>query len=848
MRPLPPRRSGRRFWAALLCAVALTSCEGDPVKRRVYSIEVGAPSPVLRPGYRMRLEATPFGADGEPVEATIVWQSLSPLLASVDATGQVLAKLPGTAVIRVIVEQVTADISIDLVNPPTALLALPQDSVELFLPNGSLVLLPTVADSDGVPIVGAPLEWSSSASRIVSVGSTGEIVGQAAGLEYVFVEHNGLRDSTLVAVSATGGENTPSILTISPSIVVPGQPVTIDGGLFVVGASNNSVLVDGLPMTVLSASRSQIVAVLPAGAPCGATGGVQMQVSNQHGIGTAPVTLQTAPQRLLEVGEAFLVTSAGAAACNELTLDGGEYLISISHTARALGSGTVSVQMTGHIAPGATTSGVIAEEPLGVAEARAPGAARARDPARERALRAHGELLEDARTAVAQARGRTEGRTGAEAQLQVPPVNGVTAMRVPNIDQPNFCSEYHAIGVRTVYSGPHIAILEDTTAALARNVDATIAALGAEVEALMWPIASRFGNPLVMDDRLDDNDQVVLVLTPRMNTMRGGDLTGLTVTCDFFARTVFAASNVGEMIYLQVPTTADPGFAPGTLEHWRFNIRSVIVHELKHVASFGERIIRSQPLEEIWLEEATARHAEELYAREIYGLEQNGDAMFASSVRCEIREFGTPIGCDDEPRMLRSHLDALWDYLIAPAARSPLGATDAGDVSYYGSAWALTRWAIDQGSTSENNVLSGLTLSGQSGVANLEGRIGLPWEVIVPFWSLAMLTDGGADSVASPQLKFGSWNLSDLFLGLCSTLGPCLGGEASPSRYGRAHPARPLIRPVGEFGITTAPIQPGGFVALRLTGNVSSGRQLLELRGTAGPLPASVRLAIVRVN
>jgi hypothetical protein len=118
----------------------------------------------------------------------------------------------------------------------------------------------------------------------------------------------------------------------------------------------------------------------------------------------------------------------------------------------------------------------------------------------------------------------------------------------------------------------------------------------------------------------------------------------------------------------------------------------------------------------------------------------------------------------------------------------------------------------------------------------------------VPLWSLAMLTDGTADSVGSAQLAFPSWNLADLFSGMCDVLGPCLGGTTTPSRDGRAHPSRPILRPVGEFALTTAPIQPGGFVALRLIGTVSTNRQLIELRGTAGALPASVRLAILRVN
>src|SRR5438093_11826416 len=61
-----------------------------------------------------------------------------------------------------------------------------------------------------------------------------------------------------------------SIIHFSPQIASHGQPITIRGTGFSVIGSENRVLFNDVPATVLSADPTQVVAVVPVGATSGA--------------------------------------------------------------------------------------------------------------------------------------------------------------------------------------------------------------------------------------------------------------------------------------------------------------------------------------------------------------------------------------------------------------------------------------------------------------------------------------------------------------------------------------------------------------------------------------------------
>ncbi|WKW12669.1 IPT/TIG domain-containing protein [Pseudogemmatithrix spongiicola] len=791
----------------------------------------------MRPGQQRLARAVATGFGGEIVDAPVVWRSLTPTTLAVSAAGQLLALAPGVGVVRAAVGSVVRDREIQLVNPPAVAFIVEPESLALRLPGPSVVPSVIPLDVFGEPIIGAALRWSSDAPRIATVSPTGSVTPVAVGASTLRVELDAVSRDLMVRVDAAGGASAPSIDSVVPSTIVTGAPFTVYGTRLTAGGLSSGLAVDGFAAQVLTSASTQITALVPStAAACVPSGEAAVQVSTADGIGAHPVRIALAPRRTPALGSAVLLLSAAEAACVELPASG-RYLVNVLHAARAVGAGSIALSVDHR-------SGREAPSTLQFASGPVPSSGQ----------HAHLALLERNRAFAAHDGAPEAPRVGVRASLQLPPLGGFAAVRVPDLDDPRLCVGFRAIGARTVYDGTRIAILEDTTSligdrpSLAGQMDAAIAALGSEIDLTIWPLIERFGNPLVMDDRLDANGKVVVVLTPTLNAMRGGAIMGAVVSCDFFPRAAAPASNVGEMLYLQVPDVRAHPDPVEALRVWRAAVRGTIAHELKHVVGFAERIARGQLLEESWLEEATARHAEELYTRALTGLTSTSDAAYAS-IRCEARAALGDGSCQDTPVLMRPALAGLYRFLDARGARSPLGSVASGDDSYYGSGWSLLRFAMDHAAIDEASFTRALSVNGQSGIANLEARSGRSWDELLARWSLAVVTDGRAAGAAvEPTLRLKGWALGDLFEGFCGDLGACGGSGGVNDVFGRADPVRRTAL-AGNVTVDLAELAPGGFATFELAPSTAGSTRLLRLRGLGGaPLPSTARVALLRVE
>lgn len=788
-------------------------------------------SDTLRPGVMLQATAVALNSAGEVVDVPISWQSLTPTTLGVETNGAIQALAPGIGIVRASVGAIAADRQLQLVNPPAVTIVPTVDSLTLELPGAAAQLGATPFDSNGTAIVGAPLTWEVNAPRIATVSQLGLVTPVAVGSATVRVVADGVAREIALRVTPAVSATAPVIASISPLLIGPGTPFTIRGARLQPTGAGTSVFVDGHSAQILTATDSLITAILSQSTlPCEPSATVAVQVSATGGVAAAGARLELAPQRTPAVGEALILADVGDLRCLELPGEG-RYLVSVLNTARALGAGALHLTFDAR-------SGLATPVSL-----HAPSVQRARAPS------AHTTILEASRRAVAE-----RGGAMSLPELQVAPLGELTPLRVPNLDAPNICTTYRPIFARTVYAGTHVYIVEDTASVLGTTplltgaMDAELQALGAEVDQVIWPIISRFGNPLVMDSRLDANNRIVIVVTPQLNEMQGGAVLAAVVTCDFYARAQFAASNVGEMLYLKVPTMTGELDAATAIARWRHAVRGTLAHELKHVVSFAEHIVRNLPLEETWLEEATAQHAEELFTRAITGATATGNTAYPT-IRCEILAAQGDGTCAGTPALMKPTVDGLWDFLNASALRSPLGATAQDDYSYYGSSWSLLRWAMDHASTPEATFTQQLTLSAQTGVANLEARAGRSWEQMLARWSLSLATDGRVGiAPLDATLQYPSWNLGSIFAGLCEDLGPCGAGLATGTRYTREHPAQPLA-PAGDFTLSIAQLAPAGFQLVEVSPSAPGTRRFIRLAGAKGaPPPSTARLAILRIH
>ena len=824
----------------------------------VASVEITLPSTELRPGFWITASANVLDKNGEPLDYVVRWRSLTPqTLRVTDAEqGIVLGLAPGEGRLRASVGRVSSTVSLTLVNPPIARLVLAQDTLRLVLPGGDEQLTYTVRDSEDIAIIEPGLEWESSAPRIASVSVNGRVSAEAAGVARVIVHGGALADTVVVIVAPVPSPNAPVIGASAPTLAVPGQSIVVSGDRFSSSPSGNTVHIDGVPVAVTAASPQQLTLALPPASQfgCAPTGMATLQVRTSAGIGTGTVELQVATQRALSPGQSLIMSTGVDTRCIELAPATARYLVTVQNSGRSLGALAQGLTLGGALtlpvglvaAGGAVTGGAVAVQP----------ARSVRETPAARRLRAHSRVLNSVLQMpppVPPTRPMPEAR----ASLALPPAGSIHTIRVPNLESAtDMCgSTYKEIGARAVAIGERVIILEDTVPSvngkptLQGTMDAQYAMLAAEFDAVVWPIALKFGNPLVMDGQLDRNQRVVIVFTPRMNQFFDGALLAATTTCDLSPRAVRPSSNFGEYIYAQVPTNPAATNEPGTRTQWLADIRATIAHETKHIVSYSERFARAWPLEHDWLEEAGGRVAEELFARAVYGTQQSANHDYTATLACEATLGAPSPRCPGQPRAMLPHFDALWDFLDAPNTRSPLGPVAAGDVSYYGSAWSLLRWMLDHAGTPEQALLQELTVNQATGVANLEARFGREWSELLAEWSMALATDDlPGVSAQSARLSFLSWNLPSIFAGLCADLGPCANPATTPSYYPRAQPLQPHRVSPGDFAVEFKSVAPGGFGAIEVIGTPTA-RQLLSLRGYRGAaLPAEARLAIIRIE
>lgn len=745
-----------------------------------------------------------------------------------------------------------------------ARITVPVDTFRLSMLGDSTALEGSVFDRFGNAVT-TPVSWRlespSDAVELVMGGAV--VVARGRGVATLVASADAAVARAVVRVAPAA----PRPLRIEGDTVVPGVPFVITGESFSVDASAVRVDVNGVRATVIASSRTRIEAVTNFTSPtCSATERVQFRVTIAGVSGETDATLRTATRLSLAKGESAALLDAQSARCVELAAPAGgpnaRYIVAVLNTNQAASS-TASFELRakasgvlagvaaravdtraaadGVSADGVTAYGVIAQgvtangvkSPSPKSNSALPAALKAASME----TRAHANHMERERALVTRAGSPRSAWVAAAVTRQ--PSDQAEPRRVGDIvtvrtfyDQ---CTTGRDVRARVVYAGSKSVVLEDLAAPKAGTMDATYRAIGDEFDRVQYPILTdNLGDPLAMNGTLRGDGRVTMFFTRYVNDSVTG-IAGYVSACNFYPRSIFAASNESEIFYARVPAANE------SAADWRRAMRSTVIHEAKHLASFAERISRGGVFEESWLEEATARVAEELYSRTFAGGGAwKGKTGYSSSVRCEVYQ------CDDRPVLMWKHFSALHAWETRVDELTPIGAATSGDFSYYASGWSLVRWAADQYAASEGEWLKALVKGGaqasESGLRNLASRTGTNAETMLADWALATAVSNEAGVVVPKrkELTMPSWDVADVMGGLART-------------YPGMFYAQPLKVRGYTFGSVVVGVQALRAYSASYFSFAGSGEgvsQVVELaaRGGGGGVPAGLRVAVVRVE
>ncbi|MBB4637390.1 IPT/TIG domain-containing protein [Longimicrobium terrae] len=840
--------------------LAVFTCRAQIADRRVecFADDQGGARLSLSPGTGPAAVAHTIGGEGQYARLAFANITATDAALELDATVQNLSDQPMSTG--------------DGATPGDAGLQVFLHTLPVASPSGSV----TPGNADGTGDFTGPgqpyFQYAGAALGPDGILAPGEV---SAARRWVFTLSGGVTSFTFQAYVRTETPEAdirtvaPQVSEVSASTLVPGDTITLTGENFSSAPAGNTVRIGGAAAPVTGASATQLSVIVP----CISSGtvGIDVQAGGLRGVAVARPLRVT--QRALEVGESVVISDYARVGCNELTPTGRQtrYTVAVFSNSTVPGSNSPAAFSSDPAvppadalpaavaAPGFTLDGYLAEAAV------------------RRAEQAHGELLEKNRAAYEQLYPRFRAdprmRPRRDAIAPAPPAPSRT-FRVSNVVG-SVCNSYYVVSATRVYYDGKLAIYEDdaTPAAFkaANNPEMAVnyRKIGDQFNNDMEPVLrENFGDVLRRDAVTDNNGVLIALFSPRVNAY--ATLAGFVVACDQFPNDDTrdppvggpytgtgrnGASNFGEFFYAYQPVVPGPGYAGNTAESWYSTIRSTFIHEAKHVASNAARIANGAAGSQAsWLEEGTARHAEELWMRNVVDrVAWKGDTGFGSAanpvnIYCDLRRAGSPECAANRrrpARLMLRHFTSLYTQMYATNARllSPFGATEA-DISsvWYGISWSLVRYAIDRYGTSDAAFLTAVNQSTATGPAALTAVAGAPLDEILGGWALALAADNEPDLANPPAaIQFPTWNLRSIFAGMST--------DPNASGFPLAYPLVPEPRSFGAFttpAITT--LRGGGVLWYGLSGEQTQP-QLLTLEGIGGaPLPAAVRMAIVRVQ
>lgn len=705
-------------------------------------------------------------------------------------------------------------------------------------------------DANGNVLGGRAVAWSSNTPGVASVSTSGLVTGLAVGASTITATVENITGSSAITTL-----NAPQISAVNPTTLVPGTLATLTGTSFDPVPANDTVTVQGVVAVISTVTATQISFFVP----CVASGTVGVRVRTRVGASALQNATLAGAIRTIALGQAYISPDAASTGCTELALAAtpARYLVAVFSNAtnqNALTDFDIAGNGVG-LVPDTRPSLVRAlpeMAPRGEVIVD-PNAAQVR-----RAEAAHLAFLERERQWYATARPR--GIT-MQSRVAVAPRPAVALG-----DTRNFfftfsggCNDStQVVSAKAIYVGSKAIVWEDASNSLQSSVLPALLSnytrLGAQFDAEQYRSDSLyFGDPLRRDAVTDNDGHVQMVFTQRLNATGAA---AYVTACDQFARAPsFSGSNFGEVFYGFVPSVATPSVSNiNAVDGWFAFMGRTVVHEVKHIVSTAARVANNAPaFEESWLEEGTARMAEEMWVRtKIHNAAWKGNTGFGTAASnglfCDFTLADATCLANDATHRptwgLRRQFDELLPKLQQPWNWSLFGdgTAQSGSV-YYQTTWSLVRYTIDRYAATEEGFLNALTGANITGTSNLAARAGVPFETLLGGWGLALYADDYPGLAgASADIQYQTWNLRNIYAGLNAQ-------PAWAARFPTAFPVVPTALTWGAFSQRVIGVRGGAHMLFELSGTPGAN-QLIGIAGTGGGsgAPGTLRIAITRIQ
>ena len=840
---------------AAILFLAITSCDSPAAPPKVASLSISPGSATLIAGSTQQFSASTRDASGNLLSGrAITWSSTAAATVTVDANGLLTAIAPGTGSVTALSEGQSVSATVTVIPVPVASVAVEPTSASL-IAGLTQQFAATLRDAAGGTLSGRAVAWSSDAPAIAAVDAAGLVTAIAPGTATVSAESEGRAGSaTLIVTSASGG---PTLTATTPVSLVPGTNLVISGVGFATTLNSNVVTIGGVGAPIVTVTATQLTVAVP----CVESGNAAVRVTSNGIAGNTITRTVVGTQRTLAVGQALILTTAAPSVCNELLTTGAapaRYLIAVFSASTSQNT-QLDFELTGNTPPAGIAPQRVDAPHLVTSGERAPN-----DPESLRDA-AHFAFLERDRAQYEQLRAR-QLRARAQTQRAVAPQSALARMAdLPTIgDMRSLYYTFSAgcadttriIRGKAIYVGTRSIIWEDSANTLQSSADAALTGyyerLGRIFDIDQYEsVRVNFGDPLLRDAATDGDGRVHMVFSQRLN---GSGAAAYVISCDQFPRTTAAGSNFGQYFYGSVPTTATPNLnSTSSPDGWFYFMGRTVVHEVKHIASHSARVANNAPsFEQSWLEEGTARHAEELWVREsLHHVAWKANTGFGTAATAGLYCDFTPSDaiCNSADTLrrpsygMRRQFNEIRDKLLEPWNWSPYGDA-AGQTSstFYQTAWSLVRYTIDRYAKSDADFFRTLINASTNGTTNLAANAGVSIDQLIGGWGLALFADDypGLRS-PSPDIQFATWNLRSIYAGLHAL-------PAWSTRWDKTFPIQPPQLTFGNFTSRVTGLRGGAHAFFEISG-VPSGAQLVGLRSiSGGVVPTTLRVAITRLQ